>query len=166
MKYFLYMLGILCFIGILMEDFRSRKIHIGWFIGTVIFGISGILLKKEGWILDDLTKNIVFVSILLASTYTIFKIRKRGKFIDRFMGLGDVVMLYCLSLWLDPMGLYILFIGSTCITVFAVGLLAFFKKIEPENYPIPLAGIWSICFILMLGKELLIPEIFKGGMLW
>lgn len=166
MKISLYALGIVCFGGILIEDFRSGEIHIGWFVGAILLGITGLLISDNPFTWNELLINLLSVTGILAATFLIFKLRKQGRFWDAYLGLGDAAMLYCLCFWLNPMGLLSLFIGSTWISVLVLGGLIWMKKIDPQRFPIPLAGIWALGWMVIFALDKLGLSLNEGGMLW
>ncbi|MEM6801598.1 MAG: hypothetical protein AAF696_09340 [Bacteroidota bacterium] len=148
MKLTILLLGILAAGMIAWQDFRDREIHILWLALFGLVGGSGLFLKwgSELWIL--LFPNFLLISFILFLLVIGTRMYKGVKVMDQQLGWGDVVMLYALACWWE--GLYFLYFYTLSLCLFSLGFLLFqyVGKWEKEA-PIPLAGLWSLAFLIV-----------------
>ncbi|MEO0899585.1 MAG: hypothetical protein AAFY71_24460 [Bacteroidota bacterium] len=151
---------------ITLEDLRKREIHVAWFILLGIAELS-LLVQSSGFgIKENLGINALFLISLIGGTYVIFKLRRKGQFFDHYFGWGDVLMMICLSLALEPYSLIVFVVGSSwCILLALIGLhtLTF---IDIQAVSIPLAGIWALGLLVLIVLYRLSMLPFEIGLLW
>ncbi|MEL7531380.1 MAG: hypothetical protein AAFN10_08745 [Bacteroidota bacterium] len=143
----LMILGIVLAGLIAWQDFRDREIH-AYLLG--LFGLLGgffSMLERGLEGIVSLGVNGLLVSLMLASVWLIFRLKDRQAVMDVKLGWGDVVMLYALACWWEPMA----FLTYYSISVFGLSLVFVSAQMLnklPKQYPIPLAGALAISFAL------------------
>lgn len=142
--------GILSFLlsFIAYEDLKQRSFHVvslmGCFTITLLKLIHSNPSVNTYW---QFSYNIIFSFALLGLSYLLLLIRKNSPMsLDSFVGLGDILFYILLSFHFSFTN-YILFL---CIN-FQIALLYSFIFLRKKPVKqIPLAGIFSISYVLLL----------------
>lgn len=147
MKLTILLLGMLAAVMIAWQDFRDREIHVLWLSLFGLVGGIGLFLKWGTNLWIQLLPNFLLISLMLFLLVLAIRLYKGRKVMDQQLGWGDVVMLYALACWWEGMNFLYFYTSSLCL--FSLGFLLFqlWGKWEKEA-PIPLAGLWSIAFLL------------------
>lgn len=138
--------GMLAAAWIAKEDFTTRTIPLYAF---GLFALLGTLYQYQKVGLSFWQPFLInggIVAFMLILVFIIYRIKSREGVMDRVLGWGDVVMLLCLGLWLDPTVFLYLYTLTTCGLVLGYAFLQRAGKLPP-NHPIPLAGWLGLAFI-------------------
>lgn len=147
----------ICLLIPAIEDVRSRSVHVVW--PPLVLLISVLLsCHMNGSFLvplwNVLVNSVLIGVLLLGSAVYIFlnKLRFSG-FIDIYLGLGDILIIFSISALFQP-DYFILFLTTAfVITLLAHRLLLFFVK--SANNLIPLVTYINTCLIAVLFIDLL-----------
>ncbi|MEM7035863.1 MAG: hypothetical protein AAF570_02715 [Bacteroidota bacterium] len=125
---------------ILVQDLRARWVHV---VPLVLLLASGLVFRRlhdgaETW--PGFGANVMFVVVILAVVALYFRLKDGGKFLDEKLGLGDVVMLFAVAAWLDPLGFVLYYVSGMLVILAGVSLFLAVKGVGKE-YPVPLAGL-------------------------
>lgn len=160
LEWTLYISGAICCLLIAREDFRFREIRWLWFL---LFGGLGVALGINKWgsaYPEIHYPGLLMVLIMIGLVVMYFRLRRKERVMDSFLGWGDVVMLLALVLWLEVQAFLFFYVAGLSLTVIYYGLMQYFKKL-PKNHPIPLAGILALAFIIYWPvQNLLLKDIF------
>ncbi|MEM6766788.1 MAG: hypothetical protein AAF655_17770 [Bacteroidota bacterium] len=152
----LVVIGLLSCVWIAWEDLKSRYIHI---LPFLLLGISGAIylylsFPKEWYIY--LLLNLGGVGILMLLLGLIYRWKGEKNILDNKLGLGDIFMFGSLACWFMPKSFWSFFSLNMCVWAGVYGLLQI-TQFLPKNYPIPLAGLLAIGFMVyQLGLMLLV----------
>jgi len=137
------------------QDFRSREIY--WFLPpflcvTGCFGYGVI----EEWqiILKSLLLNWLVLSLQLLAVWGYFAILKGSakQFFDVCIGWGDILFLYAIAPFFSLFNYVAFMLFSLIVCLLAVFANNFFAK--KQLVTVPLAGIFSVCLIVVLATEI------------
>jgi len=156
----LEILSILIFSIMLYQDFRLRAIS--WILFPVLAIIVIFIASFElpfKTILSFTSFNIIFITLQLAllTVYFSLKNKKLTLRLDKYIGLGDILLFYVFSLAFSPMNFIIFFTVSLFIILITWLIIILIAK--PKITTIPLAGAFSVVMIVLLGIK-----IFKSEM--
>lgn len=148
MQYISLVLIILSCILIVFQDFKSRLIHIG---SIVILSVALVLLNlfRYKTLLFCFGVNLVFLFFLFATLYFYFRLRKgERKLVDRYIGLGDIVLLFSFGLAYNLYNFTVFIIGGCLLSLIYVGLVT--GILRKRMIRIPLAGCLAITHLLCM----------------
>ena len=133
---------------IFYQDMTSRWIHI---VGFLLFAI-GVYLNNTGNFIEIgslFIVNIIFLCILFAVLKLQLHLRKgkNEKMLNRYIGIGDVIILliFCYAFNLHNL---IVFIITSC----TISLLYYYFRViilKKRTVRIPLAGIMALNYIIL-----------------
>ena len=132
--------------GIVYEDFKFRRVRFAYFIILVpLLYFQNYLPAEEQW--PDIGINLLYLSVLMLSVagFGYFKTGTVRSF-SSMIGLGDILLLLSLTVWLNPVMMIIFNSVSFMIALLLhllLGRFAFYTKFNT----IPLAGMQGICFL-------------------
>ncbi len=154
MKIALEILTIASCIGIIYQDLKTRLISVILFVllaGALL--TNYFLFSNEETNNSLLMVNILFVTTQILVLYFYFKIRKKGaSFLESVFGLGDVIMLFCMS-FIFPLPQLIVFLLATYFISFILLGLNYLRR--KKYLTIPLAGNMGICYVLVFCLNLI-----------
>ncbi|MEM7512992.1 MAG: prepilin peptidase [Bacteroidota bacterium] len=143
----MWWLGCICCVWIAYEDIRSREISL---VPLLLFGASGLgyqyMQADVGWQFQVLT-NVGAMLFLLSVVWVLYWMKYRRNVLDVGLGWGDVFIFFGLACWYLSMEFMLFFSVNMCVWATLFSILLLRKKIS-EEYPIPLAGLLAIGFIL------------------
>ncbi len=133
---------------IIFQDFGKRLIH----IGSLLLLIAGLIaFNLQHWsVLYKLSLiNCAFVIILLAIIKCYIFIRKRDKkFVDRYIGSGDIAAFFVFCIGYDLYNFIVLILlGCICCLIYQAAAILFYKKTVIR---LPLAGALALTHIVTL----------------
>lgn len=141
---FLKILILLVFVIIFYQDSKERLVH--WFLYPLL-GIIGFSLQLKfnecSTILIYSLINLILIFILLLVTYIYFVLFLKKQFIDKSIGLGDIVMFISISFIFPTITFWILF---TISLLFSLALYLILKSMKIQDKTVPLAGNMSLFF--------------------
>ncbi|MEO0468218.1 MAG: prepilin peptidase [Bacteroidota bacterium] len=130
-------------LSIAWQDFRSRRIHMLAFLLLA----GSVFLNHISW--ENVALNWLMIAMVISIVWLFFRIKTQGPVMDKSLGWGDVVMLLCLGLWLEPVWFLGLYTVST--TLLAIIYLILQKTGRPtSDHNIPLAGYLAIAALFIL----------------
>jgi hypothetical protein len=92
--------------------------------------------------------GFIAVQLILVSIYFSVKHKKLVNITDQMLGLGDVLFLSCVVLYLSVLNFLFFYVLSLIVVLLA--WLLWQTIATPKNKQIPLAGFQSLIFILFL----------------
>lgn len=152
-------MSILVFSVMLYQDFRLREIS--WILfpvlAIIVIFIATLELSIKTFI-SFTVFNIVFITIQLAvlAIYFSLKNKKLTLRLDKYIGLGDILLFYVFSLAFSPMNFIIFFTVSLFIILIIWLIISLIAK--PKITTIPLAGAFSLVMLVLMGIKILKPE--------
>jgi len=125
------------------QDFKFRAIS--WYA----FPLLGVLLvfSNEAFSVNDAGFNTAFVALNLLLVTLIFSLRER-RFVnvfDHHLGLGDVLLLLCITIYFPFLLFFIFYLISLVLIVIGVGFYKIWNR--RINFTVPLAGLQSLMLI-------------------
>jgi hypothetical protein len=98
----------------------------------------------------EILLNTIIISLQMAFVWLYFKIFRPNEkgFIDKKLGLGDVLLLYALAFIFSPVAL-VIFILMVCILSLLISLAIYFLKRLPTPLTIPFAGNLSFAIAVV-----------------
>src|SRR5690606_28427269 len=111
------------FIGLLSvviyQDFKNREIS--WFLIPLllIIGVTNALISidyKDFLTYAGINLTIVILNLLSVTLFISIKEKKIKNIIDTYLGLGDVLFFFVLTVLFSPFNFIIFFIGSVLLT--------------------------------------------------
>lgn len=144
----IYAIILISSIGICFQDFTSRLIHLYWLaalgISTIVYNI---VQEKNFFYFFIVNCFFLAATFLILWLYVIIKERRKTKLIDRYIGLGDIIVLALLATSYNLHNLIILILTGSI-----GGLLfyAFSYRKRKTVIRIPLAGILAILHSILL----------------
>jgi hypothetical protein len=149
--------GIICtlvLVIIAVQDFRSRRI--AWWllppllVGLLIFSITQTSIHE---ILNHTAFNILFILLQLGLLMLYFSIRQRRftHLVDTYIGLGDILLLVCLSVGFSPMNFIVMLLSGLLLSLVAALIV---RIARPQStLLIPLAGFLAVPLIVLVGTS-------------
>ena len=139
-----------------VQDFRYRGISWYHFLTLGIF----LYLSKGGVEIGEVLINLVFLCIVFAllTVWFSFKERRLLNLLEHHIGLGDLLFLTCIALYLPFSSFFLFYLLSTLIILVGVGLYVTSRK--PKDFTVPLAGLQALLLLVAMtlswchGKEL------------
>lgn len=126
------------------QDIKKRTISIFILIALGLFSISFILIQKVN--IENIIINLTITILILGflSMYYKVKLGIKTRIINRFLGLGDILLLLLLTPFFSPVN-FIIYINSACILA-----LVFELFINKENNTIPLVSYLTLSYLLLM----------------
>lgn len=134
-------------LAVAYEDFYYREVK--W----IFFPALGLLLVFcRGLIVEYFLVNLLFLIFLLGSgfCYLFFKTGKISNPFASYFGLGDLLFLMALATWFHPVFFVLFNVLSLLIALILHYILHSLSKLYRRHESVPLAGIQSLCFLLLL----------------
>lgn len=128
---------------ILVQDIRSRWVHVVPLGLVAVAGIGYGYGSWDGaWWLERAV-NLGFLGVLLLSSAIVMWLRGvRTPFIDGQIGLGDMVYLAAVSVWMAPFGFLLYFVSGVMVVL--GGVLMYLRLREKgDGFTVPLAGLMA-----------------------
>jgi hypothetical protein len=133
--------------GIIYEDFRYRLVKVFLYVLLFAFLLTqrlGELPTKDFLFLAGI--NLCYLLLLLSVCLLVVYLRhKTWKFIDHFLGLGDVLYLVSIAIWFEPVTFVFFNTASFALALLLHFILRNFSFYRVES--VPLAGMQSLFFI-------------------
>jgi hypothetical protein len=151
---FLKLTALLCLGSILYLDFKYRAVY--WIIFPIL-SIALAFLKQmqvgTETALIDTGWNVIFFSIQLLLLWFYFSVKDKRVYsiVNSKLGLGDILFLTSVSLYLSPLNYCAFYIVSL---LFTLCFVCFSKVLKGKMAEIPLAGLQALGFALLLVAEL------------
>lgn len=136
---------------IIYQDFRERAVY--WFLFPVLLIIGLWLSGQNSFEWEQIALSFSFNIIILLSVgvYIAIKHKKIRQFINRELGIGDILLFFILPFFMSALH-YILFFVVTIFLSLIAGLVM--SGNGDEQKTIPLAGIQSLGMIVLLGTSI------------
>lgn len=135
-------IGALACLLLLIQDLRGRWVHLlplaVLFAAGLVF--RGLWAGNAMWL--EFAVNAGFVTVVVVLVGLVFRLKGGGGFINKKLGLGDVLMLYAVATWLDPPGFALFYVSSLLLILLGM-LILMNRKSYNKEYPIPLAGLMA-----------------------
>lgn len=152
------------FIGLLSaviyQDFKNKEIS--WFLIPLllIIGITNALISID--YIDFLTYaginlTIVVLNLLGVTLFISLKEKKIKNIIDTYLGLGDILFFFVITVLFSPFNFILFFIGSILLTSLVYIIVMLFDKNKQPL--IPLAGAMSLVLIVALVFQHIYPSL-------
>lgn len=138
------------------QDFKSRTIHV--ILPIVILGLSLMLnIMNDNMLIEYALHNTIFltINILGLVVYSSIKEKSMVNPIDKTLGLGDVLLFVAITPLASLKPFILLFIGGL---LFSLVSFLIFQKFFKQDEGIPLAGLFSIFLILVIGFKFIQPN--------
>lgn len=143
----MWWLGCICCLWIAYEDIRSREISLLALLLFCFFGLGYQFHTSDwGWHMQLIT-NVSAMLFLLVLVWGLYWLKHRRNVLDEGLGWGDVLIFLGLACWYPTPEFLLFFSLNMCLWAALFSLLLLTGKIHKE-YPIPLAGILAIGFLL------------------
>jgi hypothetical protein len=146
----LRLLTIVVLLIIVYDDLRYRSVRLFLFPALALLLAYGkIMSSLLSQVALYAVVNMFYVSMTLAVCYVYLIVRRKGS-LFAWIGMGDVLLLICLSMWFDPIQ-FIFFntISITAALLIHLVLINYFKSLKIDH-TIPLAGYQSLFFVFVL----------------
>jgi hypothetical protein len=142
---------------IAIQDFRERRISLVALI--LLFGL-GIVYAGLVFQWDELPgkilANSLFGSVILVSGTLLVRLRRSWDRVSTLIGAGDFLFLLAISP-LFSFGSFLVFLNtSILLTLLLFGVKRVLFGI-PKDQSIPLAGSFSICLVVFISIDQLLP---------
>lgn len=149
---------IICFIIILCQDTRERMVY--WFLYPLI-GILAFLNQSydSNYIIAGANSllNLSLISIIIFVIYLYSRFFIKKGFIDKTIGIGDLLLFIFLCFTFSSISFIILFSFSL---IFSLLLHLYFKN-KVSDKTVPLAGYISLFFaVVYLASFFIAPKYF------
>lgn len=127
------------------QDFKQRMVSLVLFIGLAVIAIYFRLQSEEFFLQISLTGLITALQIMLLFVMYRIKNKKWENIVNTYLGLGDILFLCILALFLPPF-IFILFEVASClIIILYVVSWSIIKKQNINSFTnIPFAGLLSV----------------------
>jgi len=138
------------------QDWRARSVYWWWF--AVLAGAGFLKGAREagGLYFQDVLVNLGFLAVQVVALRLYFLVRRRKDvgFIDKKIGLGDLLFLAVAACFFSPLNFIVFYVGSL---VFAIVVWLVFRgrrTLPPagrtRSETLPLAGMQAVFFIACL----------------
>ena len=129
-----------------VQDFRYRAISWYAFPLLALF----LLLENLQLSLTEVGLNLGFILLNYALTTAMISL-KYGRIVNlmnQHIGVGDLLMLFCLALYFPALNFFLFYLGSLLLIAIGSGLYIIFNR--PKAYTVPLAGLQSILLLFLM----------------
>ncbi|MEM0998352.1 MAG: prepilin peptidase [Bacteroidota bacterium] len=142
-------LGSAAAVVIAYQDLRQRIVRL---IPVLVVFVAGIVFayghRTPGQLLN-LGINAGLVTGILLMAGLILRLLKLPGFINRRIGLGDVLLFYAIAPWLPPLG-FALFLPSGMVILLTGVLLLMLSGRLAHDQPLPIAGGMTTCALIFV----------------
>ncbi|WP_345954230.1 hypothetical protein [Mucilaginibacter sp. PAMB04168] len=153
----LFTLSVLLVIG--WEDLRSRSVHWFWFPVLAVAFMAIRLIQGDTWpaigLSGALSISFLLIQLLLVSLYFSLKARQWVNITAGLLGWGDVLLLFCLALYLPLLNFIAFYVAS--LVLILLGWIVWRRRPAGEK-TIPLAGLQALLFAAVLITGGLYPD--------
>lgn len=133
------------------EDLKFRCIRIVLF---PVLAASLIYLRTRDSsfvdLCDDAVINVIYIFTLMSTSFAYLFIKYRKNRFAEFLGVGDVLLLFCLATWFEPVSFIFFNMISFFLSLVFHVVLRKCARNYAVNETVPLAGYQSLCFALFL----------------
>ncbi|MXV50394.1 hypothetical protein GS399_05365 [Pedobacter sp. HMF7647] len=156
-----FVLLVLCLIYIFYQDLRYRAVY--WWTFPLLLTLILIALFNtdgfDGW-LEGTLLNLAFLALQLLVVMLYFSLKEHRlvNITQGYLGLGDVLFLFCAACYLSPLVFFAFYLVSLVFCM-VVAFLLWLKSSEGVNR-IPLAGLQAVflALCLLLGRFCELPD--------
>ncbi|MCL9806911.1 general secretion pathway protein [Flavobacterium amniphilum] len=142
--FFVKIFILICFTGILLQDYKSRYVY--WFLYPLA-GIAAFALQfeKNGIEITLLNSaiNLGFITIFLLIAFLYAHFIMKVNFLKEAFGMGDLLFFIFISFAFAPFSFVILLVFSL---IFSLAIHFLLKEKQKQHTTIPLAGYMSLFF--------------------
>ena len=147
MKYLLMALLVINLTVIFYQDIKYREVS--WVLfpsALVLCGVYSLFVISYSELLMNWALNVlILLSLLIClALYVFARFGRTNANLLTYLGLGDVLLFFILSICFSPFN-FILFVIASLLFSLTISLLIPLKK-----KTVPLAGLQSLCLILFL----------------
>ncbi len=152
---------------IFAQDLKYRSVY--WFLFPllVILFILIAFLQHRSWsafgVNTAINCGFLMLQLLILSAYFSIKNKAWVNITNELLGWGDILLLFCLAFYLSPLNFLLFYIGSLVIIVI---IWLIWKMIDSQFKHIPLAGLQSLLFIIILIAGWIYPAIDATNDFW
>lgn len=141
------------------QDFKHRAVY--WILFPVLALGSILVADWNEFTFISWGINTIFISFQLGVLWLYFftKEKKAYNYINKYLGLGDVLFMVVLIFWFTPINFIIFFITSLSISLLYI--LLFQRKVL-SSYKTPLAGIQAS----LLGSLIILDQTSSFDIFW
>lgn len=129
--------------------YRSVRLYLFPLLATLLayknfqnFALNEILLNTA--------VNSIYIIVLLSLCYVYIFFKHKTKALFAFLGVGDLLLLLCFSLWFEP--LYFIIFNAISFTLALILHIIFVRVFQwyKQQETIPLAGYQAFSFAVIL----------------
>lgn len=151
---------------IAVADFRNRNVRLVPLLMLLGAGIAFQIIRDAPSFWSNWGINAAVVTGILLLAMLTLRILGNSGFINKQIGLGDVILFYAMAAWFPPAGFVLYFSSGLMLSLSGV-LVAMLTNRYPRELPMPLAGLmasYSLIFMpIFLCYELEIVQAFEAG---
>ncbi|MBO9572273.1 MAG: prepilin peptidase [Chitinophagaceae bacterium] len=144
----LLFVGICLVAGIILyQDFKERSVSWIAFPVLLILGVLFNLFQKQQLktLFYNSFVNLALVMLQFLFVFIYFYMRTRSRnFIDKQIGLGDILLIICACFFFPPMTFFLFFILSLFFSLVVFFLVFRYSEKQRTLKTIPLAGLQSL----------------------
>lgn len=157
MELFLILVQIAVLSLIVVQDFKHREVF--WVLFPALFLCNTLIVIKfmdSSSILFNFLINgsIIFIHLIVLTLYFSIKNNKLTWIVNKYLGIGDVLMFLVMSVLFSPV-FFIIYIITSLFGGLIFGVFARILKLKSVS--IPLAGFLSLVFVPVSLIELFTP---------
>ncbi|WP_426672068.1 hypothetical protein ACPPVU_12635 [Mucilaginibacter sp. McL0603] len=136
----------------MIQDFKSRSVY--WFVFPVLLLAFLALQCKQQielvavWHPALINIAFLILQFLLLSAYFSLKNKRLINILDQMLGLGDILFLICLTVYLPVLNFLIFYILSLVVALICWAIWQFFAVRKDKE--IPLAGMQAMLLMVLL----------------
>ncbi|RBL91719.1 hypothetical protein [Chitinophaga flava] len=162
MYYCITLLPILIYAIIAFQDFKDRAVSWVFFPAIIIANICCSIWRFEvapASLLRMAGINLALVGIqfLILQCYFSFRYKTTDLIIDRFIGLGDLLLYLALIFTFSPLNLFTFHVVSLALCLLLAAIFVVFRN-KFALQSVPLAGIQSVLLLLLTIQAMLRPS--------
>ncbi len=142
---------IICLLFLFYQDMKHRAVY--WIVFPILLILLFLVSKEQDYfpiVLTNSFVNILFLLIQLILLTGYFSIKKKQwiNLLNSYLGLGDVLFLLTIAFYFSPANFLVFYIISLLLVLLAT--ILFFSQNTQRTFKIPLAGLQSLFFALIL----------------
>jgi hypothetical protein len=157
MAWLIQLMIILICAALAYEDFSQRRISWWWlpvlFMLLLINGISSVSFAKIGTYFL-LNISFLLLQFLLVSIYFSLKEKRMINIIDRYIGLGDILMFVVVCISFHPVIFILFYIATLLLTLLVYGI---YTLLRSKALTIPLVSSTAIGLAFLLIMLMVFP---------
>ena len=127
--------------AVVYEDFKYRRFHVVWFFVAVAGAVVFTYLSHNALVLwTDALLNLICITanLIFLQAYALYKEGQFKFVIDRWLGIGDLMIWILLAFLFDPLEFLIFFVSTIMCTLVIV---ATSRALDITSFKtVPLAG--------------------------